>query len=128
VSDEGETESATTVLIVDDEPMMLRLMRRFLELRDDIVVVGEARNGRDAVELWRQLHPDIVILDHMMPVLSGIDTARQLLTEAPGQQIVMISALASDESWVRSVDEIGVSVCVSKTDISTLPDIVSRLR
>jgi CheY-like chemotaxis protein len=123
-----DNAASTTLLIVDDDPTMLRLVHRILELEESVVIVGEAENGEQAVQMWRALHPDMIILDHMMPILSGLDAARQILDESPSQRIIMFSALAANEAWVQSVQDIGVSACLAKTDVTLLPDLVAFLR
>jgi CheY-like chemotaxis protein len=79
------------VLVVDDEPDICTLLRIVLEA-DGFVVVGTARDADEALELWRQQRPDVVLLDQQLPGTSGTDIARGLLAEAPDQRIVFLTA------------------------------------
>ena len=66
--------SNVRVLIVDDEALARERVRRLLQAEPDIEIVGEAANGREAVEKVRELHPDIVCLDVQMPEMDGFET------------------------------------------------------
>lgn len=79
------------VLVVDDEPDICTLLRIVLEA-DGFVVVGAARDADEALELWRQQRPDVVLLDQQLPGTAGTDIARGLLAEAPDQRIVFVTA------------------------------------
>jgi DNA-binding NarL/FixJ family response regulator len=79
------------VLIADDHEIVRRGVRSILESRKDLKICGEAANGREAVLKAIQLHPDLIILDHSMPILSGlaaIDEIHQLMPNVP---ILMLS-------------------------------------
>ena len=65
-------------LIVDDEPLARKKIRRFLESETDITIIGECKNGHEAVEAIRNLHPDLVFLDIRMPELDGITVLQNL--------------------------------------------------
>lgn len=83
--------SALRVLVADDEPIARRGLRKLLAATDDIEVVGEARDGREAVPAIRKLKPDLVLLDVQMPELDGIGVVRELApAELPG--IVFVTA------------------------------------
>jgi DNA-binding LytR/AlgR family response regulator len=80
-----------TTLIVDDEPIARRVLREELQLAPEIAIVGEAENGRDALEKIAKLRPDVVFLDLQMPVMSGFEVVRNL-TELPLPIIVIVTA------------------------------------
>jgi YesN/AraC family two-component response regulator len=69
----------TTVLLADDHTIVREGFRRMLELEDDLEVVGEAQDGRQAVALVKKLHPNVVLMDIAMPLLNGLEAARQVL-------------------------------------------------
>ncbi len=121
----------TTMLIVDDEMDMRMLVRVVIEMANHgLSIVGEAADGDEAIKVWRDLNgppvPDVVILDNRMPGLSGLDVARRILAERPGQLIVLYSAFLDDQ--VREeAREIGISTCVSKDDLERLPSVIESL-
>ena len=87
------------VLIVDDQQLMLRALRVFIDAEDDLVVVGEARNGRAAIEQCRALRPDLVVMDLQMPVLDGIEATRSITREHPEVKVLAVTTFHS-EDWV----------------------------
>ena len=79
------------VLLVDDEPSILRGLRMRLGLESDICVVGEATDGSVAVDMASRLSPDVVLMDVNMPVMDGIAATRELASRAPGSAVVILS-------------------------------------
>jgi DNA-binding NarL/FixJ family response regulator len=79
------------VLIVDDQTVIRRGLRMWLELQDNVEVVGEAGNGHDAVRLAITLHPDAVLMDVEMPVLDGIAATAALRAAAPQVHVIVQS-------------------------------------
>jgi AmiR/NasT family two-component response regulator len=100
-----EREEPLRVLIAEDETIIRLDLRGLLE-RHGLRVCGEARNGEEAVQLARELDPDVAILDLRMPVLDGIEAARRMYAERP-LPIVMLTAYA-DRSYVEKAIEAGV--------------------
>lgn len=81
-------------------------LRALLATEKDVEVVGEAENGRQAVELAQQLHPDIVLMDIVMPSLNGLEAARQIYKQVPESRVLILSSYGDDE-YVRRLDEVG---------------------
>lgn len=86
-----DTALGLSILLVDDERMLRELVRPYLELKG-IKVVGESGDGLEAVSLAERLHPDIVLLDIVLPSLNGIEAAREIHKKNPGIAIIMFSA------------------------------------
>jgi DNA-binding NarL/FixJ family response regulator len=79
------------VLIADDQEIVRRGVRSILESREGLEICGEASNGREAVNKASQLHPDLIILDQAMPVLSGVGAASEIRQFLPDVPILMLS-------------------------------------
>lgn len=109
-----------TVLIADDEPEIRFLVRRLLVGEPDPwEIVGEATSGSEAIERWRELRPDVIVLDQRMPGLSGLETAALILAEHPAQAIILFIAFGNGDVCERAT-EVGVRACVGKSDLPRL--------
>jgi NarL family two-component system response regulator LiaR len=86
-----------TVLIVDDHAVVRQGLRTFLELDDDIEVVGEAGNGAEAVEQTRRRPPDVVLMDLVMPEMDGIAATRQIHALSPSTKVIALTSFAEDD-------------------------------
>lgn len=95
------------VLIVDDHAMVRQGLRTFLELQDHsiprIIVVGEAENGIQAVELARQTQPDIILLDLVMPQMDGIQATPRILAESPHTRIIILTSFGEEDKVVPAI-------------------------
>jgi len=89
----------TRIILVDDHAVMRRGLRLLLEQQEDFNVVGEARDGREAVQLAEALRPDVAVMDISMPNLNGIEAARQIVTKQLGVAVVILS-MHADEGYV----------------------------
>jgi DNA-binding NarL/FixJ family response regulator len=87
----------TTVLLVDDEPLVRLGFSMVLAAHDDLQVVGEAGNGAEAVELAGRLRPDVVVMDVRMPVLDGVAATRRIVSAGLPSRIVVLTTLDLDE-------------------------------
>jgi DNA-binding NarL/FixJ family response regulator len=105
-----------SILIVDDNNLVRRLLRSWLEQHSEWEICGEAENGQIAVERVEQLHPDIVILDLQMPVMNGLEAARQISRLAPGTAMIMFTVFNS-EQLLKEARANGVRDVVSKCDL-----------
>jgi two-component system response regulator NreC len=102
------------VLIVDDHTLLRDGLCALLELVPDIEVVGEAGNGREALEKARELLPDIVLMDIEMPVMDGLEAARRIRAQHLGSKVLILSQYEDAERVVDAV-EAGVKGFVNKT-------------
>lgn len=98
------SKTPISVVIVDDNDIMRSLLRGLLRAEKEYEVVGEARNGEAAVELVKRLQPQIVCMDVMMPVMTGIDALREIHAEFPEIAVVMITGNASAENVQESIE------------------------
>src|SRR5258707_10943903 len=91
------------VLTVDDHPLLRSGIAAVLQRAEDILVVGEAANGQEAVERFRTLRPDVTLMDLQMPVMNGIDAILAIRCEFPGARIVILTTYGGDAQAVRAL-------------------------
>ena len=106
------------VLVVDDHAIVRDGIRALLGVQKDMHVVGEAVNGKDAVEKVRQLSPDIVLMDIVMPVMNGLEAAKQISRESEKTKVLMLSQYDDDENVLAS-SQAGAHGFVPKKSAST---------
>src|SRR5271154_3361992 len=97
-----------TVLLAEDHMIVREGFRKMLELEDDLQVVGEAQDGRQAVALAKKLRPDVVLMDIAMPQLNGLEATRQLLKMLPATKVLMLSA-HNDDAYVKNATDSGAA-------------------
>lgn len=106
------TPPAPKVLIVDDA-RLLRQMLKDLLVSDGFTIAGEARDGEEAVKLYRELKPDLVTMDVMMPRTNGVEATREILASDRNARIVMVSSVGQ-ESLIAEAIEAGACAYVLK--------------
>ncbi len=92
----------TRILLADDHRIVREGIRALLLEETNLLVVGEAETGREAVELARKLKPDVVVMDIAMPDLNGMDATRQIMTACPSTRVIALS-MYSDKRFVREM-------------------------
>jgi DNA-binding NarL/FixJ family response regulator len=115
----------TRILLVDDHGVVREGLRSLIEKQPDMEVVGEAENGRKAVELVRELLPDVVITDITMPNLNGVDATRQIIREFPKVKVLALS-IHSNRAFVADMLKAGASGYVLKE--CTFDELVKAVR
>ncbi len=91
------------VLIVDDHRVVRQGLRTFLELNEDILVVGEAADGEEAISLATQLKPDVVLMDLVMPRLDGITATNRIKTLGLGTKVIALTSFAEDDKLFPAI-------------------------
>jgi DNA-binding NarL/FixJ family response regulator len=95
-----------TVLLAEDHMVVREGFRKMLELENDLQVVGEAEDGRQAVAMVKKLRPAVVLMDIAMPRLNGLEATRQVLKAVPATKVLMLSA-HSDDAYVKEATDSG---------------------
>lgn len=113
------------ILLADDHGVVRKGLRYMVERHDDLEVIGEAADGRDAVRLTAELQPDIVVMDIAMPMLNGIDAATQIIKETPKSAVIILS-MHADESYLLRALTAGVKGYLLKD--SAEEDLVRAIR
>ena len=94
------------ILLVDDHSVVRQGLTMFLGLDADLEIVGEAENGKEAIQLAQQLKPDVILMDLLMPVMNGVDAIRHIRRELPETEIIALTSVLEDQS-VRDAMQAG---------------------
>jgi len=113
------------VLCADDHPLDRKGIASILANEADVSLVGEAGNGREAVDQFRKLQPDVVLMDLRMPEMSGIDATRAIRSEAPEAKIIALTSYDGDQDIYRAI-EAGVRGYILKEMVHT--DVLRAIR
>jgi len=116
---------AITILLVDDHPLFRKGLSLLLEEEPDMSVVGEAGDGKEAIEKVRELSPDVVIMDISMPDFNGIDATRQIVSEVPSAKVVALSMHAGNR-FVEDMLQAGAAGYILKKSVPK--DLVNGIR
>ena len=119
------TNTPTRVVVVDDHGLLRNVMTMALEATPDLRVVGQAANGREAVDLVLEEQPDIVLMDILMPLLDGLEATRRILRDSPQARIVVLTGVAGPDA-VLDVLRAGARGLLAKT--SDLAEVELALR
>ncbi len=115
------------LMIVDDHESVRELLRAIVDdAPEDVVVSGEADGAQTALEAIDRIDPDVVILDAMMPAMSGLEAAPLILERRPGQKILLCSAIVDAEVCDRA-ERVGIAACLSKDDLEAVPRVAFEL-
>jgi DNA-binding NarL/FixJ family response regulator len=104
----------TRIVLADDHAVVRDGVKLLLELEPGFEVVGQGENGLEAVKLVRELSPDVVVLDRAMPLLNGVDAAREIRQASPSTSLVLLT-MDTDESHLLEALQAGFRACVLKS-------------
>ena len=113
------------ILLVDDHAIMRDGIKALLNIHDDLEVVGEASEGREAIELARELNPDVVVMDISMPGMDGLEVTHRLTRKNPGTKVIILTQHDNKE-YILSTIKVGAAGYIPKKALGS--DLVSAIR
>jgi DNA-binding NarL/FixJ family response regulator len=125
-ADEADAPSRIKVLIVDDHGVVRRGLRGFFELLDDIEVVGEAEDGRRAVQLADDLAPDVVLMDLLMPSMDGIAAIAAIKSRHPDTEVVALTSFIEEERVTAALEAGATGYLLKDAEADDVADAVRR--
>ena len=123
----GDERDPMRVIVADDDPFARRMIKESLQ-RAGIVVVAEAHNGHQAVELVLFYQPDVVLMDVVMPELDGISATRRIMQEMPDQLVVMLTSSDENETGFLGLRAGAVGYLSKDLDVDVLPQALEGAR
>ena len=118
---------AYTVLVVDDAAFMRNMVKDVFADMADFTVVGEATNGLEAVKGYKELRPDLVTMDIVMPVKSGIEAVREISNADKGARIIMCSALGQESLVMEAIEAGAKDFIVKPFKPEKVKEVVNRV-
>ncbi|MEZ4671123.1 MAG: response regulator transcription factor [Anaerolineae bacterium] len=112
------------VLIVDDHDVVRRGLNIFFQAYDELELVGEAVNGAEAVQLCGELHPDVVLMDVIMPEMDGITATATIRQTFPKIQVIALTSFQDDESMQSMMDAGAVGYMLKNASIDDLAEAI----
>ncbi len=116
----GGGEPAIRILVVDDHALLRQALTALLSAQDGVEIVGEAENGREAVQAAEELLPDVVLMDGVMPGLNGIDATRQITKRLSSTRVLMLTAYLEDERVLQSLRAGASGYVMKNSDVQEL--------
>jgi two-component system invasion response regulator UvrY len=113
------------VLLVDNHQLVRQVMARVLAAEPDLIVVGQGATGQEAIDLTRQLQPEVVLINVRLIGLSGVEATRVILAEFP-EVCVIGMTLVDNQEEARAIREAGAAACISKS--GPLKELVAAIR
>ncbi len=115
------------ILLAEDHMVVREGLKAMLEAEGDIKVIGEAENGRIAVEMAFKLRPAVIIMDIAMPLLNGLEATRQILKALPATKIILLSA-HSDDAYIEQATALGaVGYLIKQTSLAALAKVIREV-
>ena len=115
------------ILVADDHAVVRQGLRLFLDLQEDLAVVGEASDGTEAVELTKELRPDVVVMDLSMPGTDGVRATQSLRNDLPETRVVVLTSFAEDDQVVSALQAGAVGYLLKDSRPEEVADAVRRV-
>ncbi|MCJ7621495.1 MAG: response regulator transcription factor [Anaerolineae bacterium] len=118
------TSDTIRVMIVDDHDMVRRGLSAFLKAKPDLALVGEARNGREALLVCEQVQPDVILMDLVMPEMSGAEAARAIRERCPDVQVIALTSFQDRELVQQALQAGAISYLLKNVSANELADAI----
>ena len=118
-----QTEVPVRAIVADDDPFARKMIKEALQSAG-VVVIAEAHNGRQAVDLTRHYQPDVVLMDVVMPELDGISATRRIIQENPDQLVVILTTADDDEIGLLGLRAGASGFLAKDVDVAVLPQAI----
>ncbi len=115
-----------TILVVDDHALVRQGVRAFLEIQPDFQIVGEAGSGEEAVDMVTDLHPDVVLMDLLMPGIGGIEATRRIKLISPLSQVIVLTSHHNDEYIFPALRVGALSYVLKDIKPTELADVIRK--
>ncbi|MFD4931232.1 response regulator [Peribacillus butanolivorans] len=114
------------ILVVDDAKFMRMTLSNILS-KAEHEVIGEVENGKEAIELFRKLNPDLVTMDITMPIMSGLDAVKEIKKDFPYAKVIMCSAMGQQKMVVEAIEAGAKDFIVKPFDECRVVDAINRV-
>jgi len=121
-------QSVIRIVIAEDQAIVRRGAANLLSMEPDMEVVGQARNGAEAVELAQLLHPDVILMDLHMPIKGGVAATREITRALPSTQVLVLTTLNDDETVFEAVRAGAHAYLLKDAEESELLETIRALR
>src|SRR4051794_149127 len=91
------------VLLVDDHAVVREGLRSYLELDETLDIVGEASNGKEALRRARELRPDVILMDLVMPEMDGVEATRSIREQVPGAKVIVLTSFIEEDKIIPAI-------------------------
>src|SRR5829696_4532493 len=115
------------IVIADDHPLYRSALRQMVDGQPDMEVVGEAENGREALELCRDLHPDVVLMDLRMPEMDGLAATRAVKLELPGTIVLVLTAFGDPDHLSEALKAGAAGYVLKQSDPQEITDAIRKV-
>src|SRR5689334_1659412 len=122
----GDGAMVTRILLVDDHAMVRQRLHQMLEQHDEWKVCGEAENGKEALDRFRKVQPDLIVMDFMMPEMNGLEASQQIIQRSPRTPILMLTVYETGQ-LMNEAKSVGVKGFCSKNNSDCIVEAVSKI-
>ncbi|MFL5628624.1 MAG: response regulator, partial [Ktedonobacteraceae bacterium] len=119
-------EEPISILVVDDHSVVRQGIRAFLELQEDLHIIGEAGSGEEAIRCAQEAIPDVVLMDLVMPGMNGVEATREVKRISPGTQVIVLTSYYEDENIFPALRAGAVSYTLKDIPSGELAEIIRK--